>query len=182
MPLAQVEATPVDVPGDDEWRRDEPPLRGNAELLGEPGEFRLPGPDPRIQVQTVKLPGELLPSLFPLLRGQLAAAGEPTIVQLGLGGFRMAAAVTVRGRVRIPHRRAGAHRGEAGRAQFGVPTIALRAPGRGLLGTACLLLRGRWQELTSARGMHGHTARMALCSGQHTPFSGYGSGGGTSPR
>jgi hypothetical protein len=43
VPFTQVEATPVDVPGDDERRRNEPPLRGNAEFLGLLGEFCLSG-------------------------------------------------------------------------------------------------------------------------------------------
>ncbi|HWR46064.1 MAG TPA: hypothetical protein VN327_00395 [Pseudonocardiaceae bacterium] len=105
-----------------------------------------------------------------LLGGQLAA-GEPTIVQLGVGGLRMAAAATVRSRVRISHRRAGAHCGEAGWAQFGAATIMFRAPGCGFLGTACLPLRGRWQELASASGMHGHADEDGPCARSAHPVS-----------
>ena len=67
VPLAQVEATPVDIAGDDERGGGDPPLRGDPELLGVLGKFGFPRPDPRIQLQAVELPEELLPGLFPFL-------------------------------------------------------------------------------------------------------------------
>ncbi len=90
-------------------------------------------------------------------------------MQFGVGGLRVAAAGTVRGGGRIPHWRAGAHRGEARRTHLGVPAIAFRAPDCGLLGTVGLLLRGRCQKLASARGMNAHAGQDGPLPPASTP-------------
>ena len=68
VPFPQVEATPIDVSGDDEGRCGEPPLRAHPEHLGSLGEFRRTGLDARIRFHCLELLEQLLPRLLSLLR------------------------------------------------------------------------------------------------------------------
>ncbi|MDQ3988175.1 MAG: hypothetical protein M3291_03070 [Actinomycetota bacterium] len=68
----------------------------------------------------------------------------------------MTAAAAVGGGFQIAQRWAGAHCGEPGRTLLDLSAGTLHSPRFDLVGAACQLLRGGWQELASARGVHGH--------------------------
>ena len=92
-------------------------------------------------------------------------------MEVDVGSARVTAAAAVGGSSQISQRGAGAHRGEPGRAQLGLPVGALRSPRFDLFGVASLLLRGGWQELASARWVHGHGHKDGRCRGSTHPVS-----------